>query len=127
MRVLDLNDTTIMHEKMIPWLVDQVVLTLETQEGHKVALDKMLREPSNTLMAKHATRLQQDRDRLQKIEDDKKRAEEEFQRGRAQRRERRRLLRLNRDKRGLKGYKLNQKFGYFFVIIYILKYIHAYL
>ena len=108
LKVLDENKEPILRQKVIPWLSNQSNNNLISQCYISQALDRMLENPTETLLRKHGFFLNRERARLKKIEDDRIKAEEDFQEARKQRRERRRQLRLNRDKRGLETKCLNE-------------------
>ena len=90
LKVLDENKEPILRQKVIPWLSNQSNNNLISQCYISQALDRMLENPTETLLRKHGFFLNRERARLKKIEDDRIKAEEDFQEARKQRRERRR-------------------------------------
>lgn len=90
-----------LRESYVPWLVEGIREVLINKNTCEALTDRVVQEPRDILLIKHAYTLQKERDRLRKIEEGKQKDLEDFEEGRRERRERRRLLRLNRDKRGL--------------------------
>ena len=90
-----------MREQLLPWLVNESVGYLDKQKSIQQGVDRIFAAPETVLLAKHKVVLDKEAARLQKIEDDKVKAAEEKLMARKERREVRRLKRLNRDKTNL--------------------------
>lgn len=104
--VLRVNIRSELRRLYNPYLVASTVDFIDQHTHTQSDLDKVLIEISNHYSRAHAKSVQQEVDRIKKIQDDKKAEEERQAAERKRRRERRRLLRLHFSKANFLGIDL---------------------